>query len=96
MDPPPLKRERWGSAEANGCFERMGSMTTLKLQRERRIAVCLCVLSISLMGVVTMARSHLWVSLACVGVEVVVVVMMMLEVAARKRETSGVKLWLDE
>jgi hypothetical protein len=29
-------------------------------------------------------------------VEVVVVVVMMLEVAARKRETSGVKLRLDE
>ena len=71
-------------------------MTTLKVQRERRIAGCSCVLSISLFGVVTMARSHIWVSLVCVSVEVVAVVVMMLEVAARKRETSGVKLRLDE
>jgi hypothetical protein len=71
-------------------------MATLKAQRERRIAVCLCLLSISLMGVVTMARSHLWVSLGFVGVEVLVLVVMMVEAAAMKRETSGVKLHLDE
>jgi intracellular septation protein A len=43
------------------------------------------VLSISLMGVVTMARHHVWVSFACIGIEALVVVFMMREVAAMKK-----------
>jgi hypothetical protein len=61
-------------------------MEELRARRRKRIAVCMAVLSISLMGVVTMARHHVWVSLACVGVEAVVVVIMLREVVAMQRQ----------
>jgi intracellular septation protein A len=55
----------------------------------------MCLLSISLMVVAT-ARHHLWVTFACIGVEVIVLVVMLHEVVAMKRQGSGVKLRLDE
>jgi len=60
-------------------------MAELSMRRRKRIAACMGVLSISLMGVVTMARHHVWVSFACIGIEALVVVFMMREVAAMKK-----------
>ncbi len=44
-------------------------MEELSARRKKRVAVCMCLLSASLMVVVTTARHHLWVTLACIGVE---------------------------
>jgi hypothetical protein len=60
-------------------------MEELSARRGKRIAICMGVLSISLMGAVTMARHHTWITFACIGVEVVVVFMLR-EVVAMKRE----------
>ena len=60
-------------------------MEELSDRRKKRVAVCMCLLSVSLMAVVTTARHHLWLAIACVGVEMVVLVCMLREVAAQKR-----------
>jgi hypothetical protein len=70
-------------------------MDELSARRKKRVAVCMSLLSVSLMVVAT-ARHHLWITFACIGVEVIVLVVMLREVVAMKREGSGVKLRLDE
>jgi hypothetical protein len=60
-------------------------MEELSAGRKNRVAVCMCLLSVSLMVVVTTARQHLWVTFASIGVEVVVPVFMLREVARMKR-----------
>ncbi len=59
-------------------------MEELSALRRKRVAVCMCLLSVSLMAVATM-RHHLWITFGCIGVEAVVLVVMLREVAAMKR-----------
>jgi hypothetical protein len=57
----------------------------VSIERRKRIALCTCLLSVSLM-VVAIARGHLWVKFVCIGVEVVVLVVILREVVAMKKE----------
>ena len=59
-------------------------MEELNVARRRRVAVCLLLVSLSLMVVAT-ARGHLWVTFAGIGVEAVGLVFMLREVAAMKK-----------
>jgi hypothetical protein len=60
-------------------------MEELTAGRKKRVAACTCLLSVSLMVVVTTARQHLWVTFASIGVEVVVLAFLLREVARMKR-----------
>jgi hypothetical protein len=60
-------------------------MEELSARRKKRVAVCMCLLSVSLMVVVTTARHHLWITFACIGVEVLVLVVMVREVVAMQK-----------
>ena len=59
-------------------------MEELNVVRRRRVALCLLLVSLSLMVVAT-ARGHLWVTFAGIGVEAVGLVFMLREVAAMKK-----------